>query len=243
MNDGHVSNWLLLFIAVASSLALIASLEPILGRPFPQFHFSRPVRRSRLFLIVPLSMGAVFWLVEITMLQTSGCNDCSTPLIWQRIEETALALGCSAAVGWTLYFTLSILHAVWSQIATFRRRSPRVSDSSSASVRSMEERAHWCSVHGCYAPMARREIDPSQMHRCLAILTSGFEFAPAAWRGSTRGVGEAASLANSTPTNCRDSCSGRTRLTSAADKTVNPTGGNGLAFAIASRSSMPSSDP
>jgi hypothetical protein len=98
------------FFALAAILAMIASLERILGRPIPRLRNSRPVPKNRAFWAVPILMAAViawFWPRVVTMIV---CSHCSQPHLWQQTHWVAwssmFVFGFSGAVGWIVYFLL-----------------------------------------------------------------------------------------------------------------------------------------
>jgi hypothetical protein len=100
------------FFALAAVLAIIASLERILGRPIPRLRHSRAVSKNRTFWAVPILMVAVttrLWFRDLTMI---ACSHCSPPYVWQHPRLAALSLmvtlGFSGAVGWIVYFLLLI---------------------------------------------------------------------------------------------------------------------------------------
>jgi uncharacterized membrane protein len=101
------------FIVFASSCAVIAGLERILGRPIPQLRFSRPVRRNRIFAAVPICMCLVFLSLFIVLLRTRTCSHCERPYGWQTpgwiLEAFVLSVGFSGAIGWVIFAVLGIV--------------------------------------------------------------------------------------------------------------------------------------
>jgi hypothetical protein len=98
------------FFALAATMAIIASLERILGRPVPRLRYSRAVSKNRLFWAVPVLMGAiVVWLLP-RALSMASCSHCSEPYVWKHSQGVAsvsmLVFGVSGAAGWIVYYSL-----------------------------------------------------------------------------------------------------------------------------------------
>jgi hypothetical protein len=95
------------FIVFASALAVIVSLERVLGRPIPRLRDSHPVRRNRAFSTVLFAMAWVFPWMLIAMLRLQVCSHCTYRYGWQNpvwvVESTIMAMGFSGAVGWIVY--------------------------------------------------------------------------------------------------------------------------------------------
>jgi hypothetical protein len=98
------------FFSLAAILAVIASLERILGRSIPRLRNSRTISKSRLFWAVPILMAAVLAWVGTQVLTGIACSHCSPSYVWQHPQRAALslmvALGFSGAAGWFVYFLL-----------------------------------------------------------------------------------------------------------------------------------------
>jgi hypothetical protein len=62
------------FFSLAAILAVIASLERILGRSIPRLRNSRTISKSRLFWAVPILMAAVLAWVGTQMLTGLACS-------------------------------------------------------------------------------------------------------------------------------------------------------------------------
>jgi hypothetical protein len=105
------------FIIVASSCAVIAGLERILGRPIPQLRFSPRVRRNRIFAAVLICMSVVFLLLFVGLLRSRICSHCDRPFGWQSpgwtLEALVLAFGFSGATGWIIFGVLCIVDYVF----------------------------------------------------------------------------------------------------------------------------------
>ena len=111
MNDAR--NIILLFLAffaLAAMLAVIASLEKILGRPIPRLRHSRPVSKNRVFWAVPAMMAAVIVWLWPRLAMMIACSHCIQPHLWQQtdgiVEISIFVLGLSAAAGWIVYYLL-----------------------------------------------------------------------------------------------------------------------------------------
>ena len=93
------------FFAVASILAIVASMERILGRPIPRLRYSRSVTKNRVFWAVPLLMAAAivwFWTKVAAM---PACSHCSQPQVWHWSLMLEV-MGFGGAVGWIVYYLL-----------------------------------------------------------------------------------------------------------------------------------------
>jgi hypothetical protein len=103
------------FIVLAATLAIIMSLERILGRPIPNLRGSCPVRRNRAFAFVLVCMAASLCLVLPLILQVSVCSDCDYPFAWHHplviAEFSIMALAFSGVIGWIVFAALSIVSA------------------------------------------------------------------------------------------------------------------------------------
>lgn len=113
------------FIALAATIAVIMSLERVLGRPIPKLRNSLPVPRNRAFAFVPIFMAASFALVILMMFDkvtldkiTPSDSDSSawqTPLAILYISVVALAF--SGAIGWIIFAALWVANKGWRLIA------------------------------------------------------------------------------------------------------------------------------
>jgi len=104
------------FFVLAAIVAIVASLERVLGRPFPRLRHSPTLRKNRAFWAVPVLMAAtVAWLLPL-FLAMNACSDCSHPHMWQHpawvVWISTFALGISAVVGWLVYYALLISTSV-----------------------------------------------------------------------------------------------------------------------------------
>ena len=103
---------ILAFMVFASSCAVIAALERILGRPIPQLRFSRRVRRNRIFAAVPICMFAVFVLLFVALLRARVCSHCVRPYAWQSLgpilQSFVFSASFSGAIGWIIFGVLSV---------------------------------------------------------------------------------------------------------------------------------------
>jgi hypothetical protein len=111
VNDaGDVIPFCAAFFALAATLAMVASLERILGRPIPQLRNSRPVSKNRLFWAVPILMVVVIAWLWPRVVTRIVCSHCFQPHLWQQTHGIAfgsmLLLGFSGAVGWIAYYLL-----------------------------------------------------------------------------------------------------------------------------------------
>lgn len=90
-------------IVLGSLCAVIASLERILGRPIPRFRYSRPVRKNRVFVAVPVSMAVVFSVI-LSLMLPARCYHCSDAQ-W-IMQSSGVAIGFSGIVGWLVFAVL-----------------------------------------------------------------------------------------------------------------------------------------
>ena len=106
MNDARgVIPFYATFFTLAAILAVIASLERILGRPIPRLRDSRSVTKNRAFWAVPILMAAVsawLWSKVVTM---TACSHCSQTHRAAR-SVMLVVLGFGGAVGWIVYYLL-----------------------------------------------------------------------------------------------------------------------------------------
>jgi len=113
------------FIVLAAAIAVIMSLERVLGRPIPKLRDSLPVRRNRAFAIVPISMTAslallisqMFDKVTIDKATPSDCADCAWQTLLGMFGFFLLALALSGAIGWIVYAALWATNKGWRLIA------------------------------------------------------------------------------------------------------------------------------
>ena len=98
IETGLIETALVAFLIFASALALVASMERILGRPIPNLRYSRPVHRNRAFLGVPVAMAVV-----VIFMFSSPCNDCGV------IGGSITAFVFSGTAGWIVFAALLII--------------------------------------------------------------------------------------------------------------------------------------
>lgn len=74
-----------------------ASLERVLGRPIPRLRYSPAVKRNRVFVAVPVVMGAVWWFLVDVLCRGQGGNWCE----WYGLDYAAV-------LGWIVYVGLRL---------------------------------------------------------------------------------------------------------------------------------------
>ena len=111
------------FIVLATVVAVIMSLERMLGRPIPKLRNSLPVRRNRAFALVLVSMIASFALALPRLLEMPICDHCKEPYAWQSplaiVEFSIIALAFSGAVRWIVYTALWVTSQGWRLISRY----------------------------------------------------------------------------------------------------------------------------
>ncbi len=115
------------FIVLAAAVAVIMSLERILGRPIPKLQTSLPVRRNRAFAIVPISMTASLALliyrmsdkVTLDKATPSDCDNCAWQTLLGMFSFFLLALALSGAIGWIVYAALWVTSQGWRLISRY----------------------------------------------------------------------------------------------------------------------------
>lgn len=106
------------FIVLAAAIAVIMSLERVLGRPIPKLQNSPMVRRNRAFTVVPISMVTSFAFAFFTIFDLNIMTSSDTdPSAWQTplaiLYISILALAFSGAIGWIIFATLWVTSKGW----------------------------------------------------------------------------------------------------------------------------------
>lgn len=86
---------------VLSAGPVWASLERILGRPIPRLRYSPAVKRNRLYVAVPVVMGAAWWFLVDALCDGHGYGYCE----WYGLDY-------SAVLGWIVYVGLRVSEGV-----------------------------------------------------------------------------------------------------------------------------------
>jgi hypothetical protein len=116
------------FIVLAAAIAVIMSLERVLGRPIPKLHSSLPVRRNRAFAMVLICMAASLALPISMMFDKVTFDkvipsDCEYPCGWQTplaiLDFCIMALAFSGAIGWIVFAALWVTSKGWRLIALY----------------------------------------------------------------------------------------------------------------------------
>jgi len=115
------------FIVLAAAIAVIMSLERVLGRPIPKLRDSLPVRRNRAFAFVPIFMAASFAMAIFVMFDKATFDKItpsdSNPSAWQTplaiLYISVLALAFSGAIGWIIFAALWVMNRSWHLIARY----------------------------------------------------------------------------------------------------------------------------
>jgi hypothetical protein len=111
------------FIVLAAVIAVIMSLERILGQPIPNLRNSLPVRRNRAFCLVLFSMAISFVLVLLKILEQPMCYDCAQDNRWKSplaiVESSIIAMAFSGALGWIVYAALWVTSQGWRMLSRY----------------------------------------------------------------------------------------------------------------------------
>ena len=110
------------FVALAAGLAVLASLERVLGRPIPRFAHSRAVGKNRLFLLAPAGMILAFTAVLIGLSRLLRCSHCADPYGPATIDEAVqmfiVSTAAGGVAGWVIYAAIAVSEGV---VAGLRR--------------------------------------------------------------------------------------------------------------------------
>jgi len=117
-----------IFIVFAAAIAVIMSLERVLGRPIPKLQNSLTVRRNRAFAIVPISMAASFAVALSMMFDRVTFDklmpsDCAYPCVWLTplaiLRISLMVLAFSGAIGWLFFAALWVTSKGWRLVARY----------------------------------------------------------------------------------------------------------------------------
>ena len=108
-------------IGLSSALALVASLQRILGRSIPRLRYSPPVPRNRAYYAVPITMTIGFSCLLLILLRSQVCAHCNYTYAWQNpvytVQSFILALGFSGVVGWIVFAGILISNSIFRLIS------------------------------------------------------------------------------------------------------------------------------
>ena len=112
------------FIVLAAAIAVIMSLERVLGRPIPKLQNSPMVRHNRAFTVVPISMVTSFAFAFFTIFDLNIMTSSDTdPSAWQTplaiLYISILALAFSGAIGWIIFAALWVTSKGWRLMARY----------------------------------------------------------------------------------------------------------------------------